>query len=320
MRLVWAGFCASVVVLLGASPAVGAAPTTSYLQLNGYSGAEEQVFVPDPNVVLFGTVGNFNNQQDLFISYLDFRTFDRWNITLVPPSGTPLLPGTYANTGNFSTWETRGAIQVLHAGISDCYGGSFTIHSLDASQNIFDVEWTQECLGVQVSGRAVFVAPPDTIPPRIELPSGGRVFAAADDPQGAYVAYEVSAADAVDPSPLLECAPASGSRFAIGETWVTCTARDHSGNAATTSFPVIVIGADGLLAGLRDRLQAMQASAHQLSVTVERAQRELERAEQAHACRTMTVFSLQVQAFKISAPDGPELLEIAARIRRVLGC
>jgi hypothetical protein len=42
-----------------------------------------------------------------------------------------------------------------------------------------------------------------------------------------------TAADTVDPSPSVGCAPASGSLFPVGTTEVTCTASDASGNRST---------------------------------------------------------------------------------------
>ena len=48
--------------------------------------------------------------------------------------------------------------------------------------------------------------------------------------------------DNEDPTPEISCAPASGSQFTIGQTIVTCTARDAQGNTATRSFTVTVRG------------------------------------------------------------------------------
>ena len=48
--------------------------------------------------------------------------------------------------------------------------------------------------------------------------------------------------DNEDPSPDVSCTPASGSVFTIGQTIVTCTARDAKGNTATKTFTVTVRG------------------------------------------------------------------------------
>ena len=52
------------------------------------------------------------------------------------------------------------------------------------------------------------------------------------------------------PIPPPVCAPAAGSLFAIGTTALACTATDASGNAASASFTVTVLGAKEQLANL----------------------------------------------------------------------
>jgi hypothetical protein len=61
------------------------------------------------------------------------------------------------------------------------------------------------------------------------------------DPAGRAVTFAVpSASDVVDASPSVSCGPASGDRFALGTTTVTCTATDASGNSRSASFAVTV--------------------------------------------------------------------------------
>ncbi len=48
--------------------------------------------------------------------------------------------------------------------------------------------------------------------------------------------------DNEDPTPEISCSPASGTAFPIGQTVVTCTAKDAQGNTATKSFTVTVRG------------------------------------------------------------------------------
>jgi hypothetical protein len=54
------------------------------------------------------------------------------------------------------------------------------------------------------------------------------------------VTYQVTATDDVDGRVPVSCRPASGSRFKIGRTIVTCSATDKSGNTATARFTVTV--------------------------------------------------------------------------------
>lgn len=80
----------------------------------------------------------------------------------------------------------------------------------------------------------------DTTPP--SLAPHSDVIATQESPAGAEVVYEPpTVTDAVDPSPVVDCEPASGTTFALGETPVTCTATDATGNTSSPlAFEVIV--------------------------------------------------------------------------------
>jgi hypothetical protein len=78
----------------------------------------------------------------------------------------------------------------------------------------------------------------DTSGPGLVLP--GTITVEATGPSGATVSYSVSTSDAVDPAPVIACAPASGSTFPVGTTTVHCTATDAAGNQSTGSFSVVV--------------------------------------------------------------------------------
>lgn len=80
----------------------------------------------------------------------------------------------------------------------------------------------------------------DTTNPNLLLPTD--IVVQATDSSGAIVTFQVTAQDRVDPAPSLVCEPGSGSRFSVGETTITCSARDASGNVATGSFTVTVEG------------------------------------------------------------------------------
>lgn len=79
----------------------------------------------------------------------------------------------------------------------------------------------------------------DTTPPAIALHPD--VTATATSTSGAPVSYTLpTVTDAVDKAVVVSCTPASGATFPIGTTTVTCTARDASGNTATSTFRVTV--------------------------------------------------------------------------------
>jgi len=79
----------------------------------------------------------------------------------------------------------------------------------------------------------------DTTPPSITVPNDIPVE--THDPTGAVVTFTVTADDACDPHPTVTCTPASGSKFPVGTTTVTCKATDACGNVSETkSFTVTV--------------------------------------------------------------------------------
>ena len=69
-------------------------------------------------------------------------------------------------------------------------------------------------------------------------------YATSTSASGALVTYTApTATDVVDESITVNCLPASGSTFAVGDPTVTCNASDSAGNAATTTtFTVHVAG------------------------------------------------------------------------------
>lgn len=80
----------------------------------------------------------------------------------------------------------------------------------------------------------------DTTPPEISgMPSD--IAKTATSSFGATVNYaEPTASDLVDGSVPVNCSPASGSTFALGETTVTCSASDSRNNTASKTFKVNV--------------------------------------------------------------------------------
>jgi hypothetical protein len=86
------------------------------------------------------------------------------------------------------------------------------------------------------------------IGPLIELPAlldGAGVLTATTLQNKAYaiVEFEVSATDTDGVTVEVDCVPASGSRFRIGDTTVSCSSTDDEGNTAVETFVVRV--ADG---------------------------------------------------------------------------
>lgn len=116
---------------------------------------------------------------------------------------------------------------------------TFTGHAVGNYR--IDVRATDAGPGTYGVGGATFTlhvaAPSDATAPTWSVTAPGG--AEATGPGGAIVHYEATASD---PSGIASssCSPPSGSLFPLGATTVTCTATDAAGNAAETSFDVIV--------------------------------------------------------------------------------
>ena len=86
------------------------------------------------------------------------------------------------------------------------------------------------------------------------------IVLAASAADGATVGYELPwASDNLDTDPDVSCAPASGSRFPVGSTTITCSATDASGNVSTARFRIdvyplveVASGAAATVAGVLD--------------------------------------------------------------------
>ena len=60
------------------------------------------------------------------------------------------------------------------------------------------------------------------------------------DSTGTTVNYTTVTTDTQDPNPTVTCTKASGTKFVVGTTHVTCTSTDANGNATSKSFDVLV--------------------------------------------------------------------------------
>jgi HYR domain len=108
-------------------------------------------------------------------------------------------------------------------------------------------------------GWTVDLTPP-SIPPDMTVE--------ATSPLGTPVTF--TATDNLDPAPLLSCAPASASAFALGTTEVTCTATDAAGNSSPEGvFKVTVVDTTPPVLAPHDDVLATQESPAGASVIYE---------------------------------------------------
>ena len=112
-------------------------------------------------------------------------------------------------------------------GLANTLGATFTI---DARKSAVQLPVVGGSGAATAAGG--FVA--DTTAPT--LATNADMTVNSTDPTGATVTFTAPVAtDTQDPNPIVTCTPASGTKFAIGTTTVTCTAKDANGNVSAPS-------------------------------------------------------------------------------------
>lgn len=141
-------------------------------------------------------------------------------VTYDPPSGSTFPVGTTTVTVT----------------ATDAYGNvstsSFTVTVADRTPPALTMPFSITPVPIEGSSGGG-TEPPPSVPVTAPVEATSSV--------GAVVTYIVTATDKVDASPIVACAPPSGSMFPIGTTTVICTATDKYGNKATGSFTVTVV-------------------------------------------------------------------------------
>lgn len=138
-----------------------------------------------------------------------------------------------------------GAAVTYTASATDAVDADPAVHCTPASGSTFGLGTTTvTCTATDGAGNSAddsfTVTVQDTTDPTLE--EKPDVVVEGNTTGGALTAYTApTATDAVDPDPVVECTPLESAFFALGETTVTCTATDGSGNVATDSFTVTVV-------------------------------------------------------------------------------
>jgi len=150
-------------------------------------------------------------------------------VITVPPNAS--VPAASAAGASFS----------FTASARDEVDGALAVACTPPSGSLFPLGTTTvECSASDSHGNAAAatfaVTVRDGTPPVITVPADLTLDATA----AIAVSYTATATDAVDGAVTVACAPASGSKFPVGSTTVTCTARDAAGNGAAASFSVTV--------------------------------------------------------------------------------
>lgn len=155
-----------------------------------------------------------------------------------PPVVTPPAAATLEATGPL------GAPFVYAASAVDDVDGVIVASCHPASGATFPLGATSlQCTATDAHGNAgassSSVTVHDTTPPAVSVPAAVTIEGTAPRLGAVYI-YTAAAIDLVDGALTPACAPASGTRFAVGSTTVTCTAIDAAGNIGTGVFVVTV--------------------------------------------------------------------------------
>ncbi|HVE98012.1 MAG TPA: HYR domain-containing protein [Mycobacteriales bacterium] len=139
--------------------------------------------------------------------------------------------------------SASGAAVVYTATATDAVSGTVQVTCVPAPGSVFALGTTPVSCSATDGARnratgGFNVLVRDTTDPTLNVPGG--VVEEATAASGALVTYTATASDTVDASVDIACAPASGARFPLGRTTVSCTATDDAGNDVTRSFDVVV--------------------------------------------------------------------------------
>ena len=155
--------------------------------------------------------------------------------------GAPLLtvPANIAAEAS----SAAGAVVTFSATATDAVDLTPTVSCVPASGSTFAIgATTVNCSASDDAGNtavgSLTVTVADTTAPVLTVPA--NITDEAGSPAGQPVSFAASATDLVTASPVVACAPASGTTFPLGITTVTCSATDLAGNTATGSFTITI--------------------------------------------------------------------------------
>jgi large repetitive protein len=216
---------ASVSFSVTASDAVDSTPTISCDHSSG------STFPVGTTTVSCSAKDNFNNTSS---GSFQVKVQDQTAPTISVPSSFTV-----------EATSSGGATVTFSVSASDAIDPSPAISCSPASGAVFPLGTTGvSCTATDASGNTSApgtfnVTVHDGTPPTLSVP--GLTTAEATSGSGAVVNFSATATDALDASPTVSCSPGSGATFALGNTTVSCTASDHSGNSsAPKTFTVRV--------------------------------------------------------------------------------
>lgn len=244
-----------------------------------------------------GTNGWYTTAVQLTVSASDPDDAVAQTRCVLDPGGVPV--NLAAMTGNCS---------YLGAGAGVSADGSHILYYASADSNG----------NIEAVGSVSFKI--DATPPALNV---GNLAADATSPSGATVdSYTVSAADGGSGLAGTACMPPAPHQFPIGDTTVTCTAKDNAGNATTGHFVVHVLGASEQVSNLATAVHALPPGTS-LAGKIQTIQNDLTSDDTRRGCNALQAFTNEVQAQsgkKLTTTQAGQLITDTIRIRTVIGC
>lgn len=167
---------------------------------------------------------------------------------------------------NVEASKAGGADVSFAASASDLVDGNVPVLCNPTSGGTFDIATTTvncsatDNAGNEASGSFKITVADTTPPVFADVPGDQVVEATSRD--GAPASYTPpSAGDIVDGARPVDCSPASGSTFALGENTVKCSTSDTRGNAATANFKIKVVDTTPPKVSVPDNIEAEATSA-----------------------------------------------------------
>jgi hypothetical protein len=197
-----------------------------------YGTARDCKYVPEARNQVLATINNPDNE--LSKASIDEPFAGEGSIILAPGEQGFITYRFFGTVDELATAKVNGLTASSQAANCDEFDDNF-----GPPQGQEDDFYT--CQDQISADRELIFLEIDTTPPVVTVPSS-PVFETVQGPSGSIVNFDglVSVTDLADPAPTLTCVPESGSMFAPGETTVTCTGEDASGNTASADFIVAV--------------------------------------------------------------------------------
>ena len=261
------------------------------------------------NLVSDGLPGTFVVAPISFGSPPTIQVPDGLTIEATSPYGTPLdyeVTAADAEDGQVPVTCTPGR------------GGEYPLGQVQVTCQATDSD------GLTGSGSFV-VTFVDTTAPVMEL---HPINAVPSGPDGTRMGWDTHPTDNADWYPTVVCEPESFSDFVfpIGDTTVTCTATDDSGNSSNGSFLVHVLSVSELLQQTKSYLVQLgiePALRRSLSADLDAAVRAADKGNKPGTCSALTDYESHVRAQsgkKLSKETADALLADAAGIRAIVPC